>query len=101
MARQRHHRAGSARRGSWLSGVNVRSAAAVCQDPGIDENPETTRLADAQQRRADDEARLARSAAEQADADGDTTEVRAHARRAEQAAYLGEKLKERARSEDD
>lgn len=56
---------------------------------------------EAQRRRADDEARLARSAAEQTDDDGDTTEARAHARRAEQAAYLGEKLKDRARSEDD
>lgn len=65
-----------------------------------DESAETAELVEAQRRREQEEQRLAQAAAQRPDSEADPAELRAHARRSEQAAYLRAKLEQRARSEE-
>jgi hypothetical protein len=72
----------------------------ICDDLGIDDDPDTATLLESQRQREHEEAGLAEAAAGRASGDTEPVEERAHTRRADKAAYLRAKLEERARSED-
>jgi hypothetical protein len=67
----------------------------------IDDEPDTAELISGQRRRELEEARLAEEAAGRTGPAADPGEELAHARRAEEAAYLRAKLEDRERSERD